>query len=266
MIHHTADDCNIEAINRSHYNRTHWMNTSSFGSDISYHYIVFTDWGIQQTRKETEIGLATRVNNDWTVHVALCGNFINKRPSIAQYQAIEHISNTLADRYGRTLPLTTHKWADWEHTSCPWWVDVGVLSKIWAKVGEFKLTNYYSPNPNQTKFAYSTTLGRRRNWAEEATMQCWRWAITDPSWCLRPAYWPEYNDALAGKVMACDRERDNQTLYIEWYWFVQCRDRWGSIVGKRLDIRAGIGERALERIESWEMWVPPRADVYLVRP
>lgn len=103
--------------------------------------------------------------------------------------------------------------------------------------GMYNLSRYYSPVEWQDSYFNGS-------YESDYNMNC--------SWsCLSTANGTKLNNSLVEKVVACPQTYPMWTkLMIEDWMEVTCADRWGSIEGKRLDVRAGIGQEWLDNIKQ----------------
>jgi len=101
ILHHSATPANndydktLTAINRSHAKRVHWLQPNNQLQDqypdISYHYVIFPDGHVFESRREKVIWRATRENNNWVIHVLLVGDFSKEKPTDRQYFIINEL-------------------------------------------------------------------------------------------------------------------------------------------------------------------------------
>lgn len=289
ILHHSATpqsndyDKELSAVNKSHAKRVHWLQPSNQlrddYPDISYHYIIFPDWHIEQTRRETRVWWATQENNDWYIQILLLGDFRYYPPTEEQYKSLNEKIADIQTRWN-IWSIRWHWQEEWESTACPWplfdYLRVDQIKKRtpdkpkieWDLLGHFRITSYYSPTLDQDRTFFSHKLGRRRTMKEEVEMQCW-WNDSlsleeNIQWCKHPANWMEYLPEHAGSHVACPKELPKETkLTIEWYWDVTCVDRWWSIVWKQIDMWQWYWTTGLNNIEKWLLWVPQYANIYI---
>ena len=264
IIHHSATpasndyDKALTAINRSHAKRVHWLQPSNQLQDkypdISYHYVIFPDGHIEQTRREIRVGWATRENNDWVIHILLIGDFSKEKPTNEQYKALNDKISDIQTRYS-IWSITWHGQEDWEHTTCPWplfdYLRVDQVKKRTEAaqptdpnyLGTFHVTKYYSCDPAQTK-----RLSREKNTGQDNYEACNKRQFNGDIDNTQPKRWARFTNADAWLSVACPPGIKGWTkLRIEWYDpIVTCRDVWSAIKNKRLDLYVGIGDRAIE--------------------
>jgi 3D (Asp-Asp-Asp) domain-containing protein len=101
----------------------------------------------------------------------------------------------------------------------------------------YHLSRYYSPVEWQDNYFNGS-------YEADYSMNC--------SWdCLVTANGTRLHNWLVEKVIACPQNYAMWTkLQIEDWFEVTCADRWWSIQGKRLDIRAGVGQEWLNNIKQ----------------
>lgn len=245
IIHHTASESeNLQAIDNAHKKRkTHawWVYNQSSGKypNIDYHYVILKDGTIINTRPEDKVWRATKEHNAWVIHIVLIGNFNNHTPSLSQYETLNKQISILKKKYNIKF-IGGHR--DVWQTACPWkYFDFGMIGKTIKPLWVRKITQYYSPVPDQKTWLpfekwYEDSYKRQFNWYWDTTM---------------PADWVRYTDADWLKVVACPwKERLGKKLYIAGFGFVTCRDTGGAIKGKRLDLYLGIWDNAVKRYNT----------------
>lgn len=94
IIHHTAssrDKTTLENINAWHKARA--FPLSKLGHYVGYHYLIFADGKIVQTRNDDEIGAHAKEGgmNFKSIGICLTGNFEEEEPTIAQLDALHKI-------------------------------------------------------------------------------------------------------------------------------------------------------------------------------
>ncbi len=120
-------------------------------------------------------------------------------------------------------------------------------------LGDFHLSRYYSPMPDQRRYYLHKT------YEQDKKMNCGDWS------CLDTADWYHLKPGDEFKIVACPPEIKLGTrLNIEGVGIVTCHDRGGSIKGKRLDIWTGIGDKGLTNIWNHSGFPGPRK-VYIVK-
>lgn len=148
------------------------------------------------------------------------------------------------------------------------------LQRGWAKpeeiikdpnyIGEFTLSRYYSPVPNQER--YFMWVDRER----EIRMQCGcPGGNCNEDGCKYPADWKLLTDADIGKSYACPPELPLGTkikLVFHW-WEVEgvCRDRGGAIKNARLDARCWYWMDGLNNIEQGKGCFTGKAKIYIIK-
>lgn len=131
-------------------------------------------------------------------------------------------------------------------------------------LGEFTLSRYYSPVPNQER--YYMWVDRER----EIRMQCGcPGGNCNEEGCKYPADWKLLTDADIGKSYACPPELPLWTkikLVFHW-WEVEwvCRDRGGAIKNARLDAFCWFGMTWLTNIEQWKWCFTWKAKVFIIK-
>lgn len=286
VIHHTAISNSTDAmIESAHKSRSKWESISKLWSHIYYHITIAKDWTWKQHRKMDERSRATRANNN-SINISFHGNFNEEMPTQEQYDTAKEVIRSIRKKYWE-LKVYGHGELKWEATACPgknfsmnmlrleWPIIDGKLQtnneNKWRLLWNYRLTQYYSPTPDQTYFAYNSTLWRRRTQKEEIMMQCgWRDNLTaeqNARSCQNPANWMTYIEEHKKYHGACPREFALETkLWIDapggWRVFT-CVDRWWAINWNKLDIRAWYGNEWLLSIEQWRLWIPQYANVYL---
>lgn len=120
-------------------------------------------------------------------------------------------------------------------------------------LGVYKLTRYYSPLPTQKKW-----LPWEKGYHDSNNRQF----KGDPSNRIA-ADGTELGNGDHNKVVACDKTIPlGSKLLIEGHGIVTCKDRWGAIKGKRLDMYCWVGDWA---IENWGRCITGEQKVYLIK-
>ncbi len=107
VIHHTAE--NIEAIEASdevYLRDIYKYHTITRGWwDIGYNYIIWQRWALYEWRAGGDyvVGGHTPGNNEWSVGIALIGNFDNIHLNRDQRMGLEDAITFVAEKYGITL-------------------------------------------------------------------------------------------------------------------------------------------------------------------
>lgn len=113
----------------------------------------------------------------------------------------------------------------------------------WDKISKgnrikFSLSRYYTVTPNQKRYYNG------RSYEEDFKINC-------AGDCNITANGHVLTDADRGKSVACPKEYPLGTkIYLEGIGVVTCNDRGGVINGNRLDMRCGIGDKALDNWSS----------------
>ncbi len=217
---------------------------SSMGSHIAYHFLIGKDGTVKQNRpliartghtRNQEVNLAS-------IAIVLAGDFDKEDPTPAQLSALREKVAELDSIY-RFEQIIPHREAS--STACPGERLLAALKDVWrepkrATVGEGEIWNisrYYTPVPGQTRYY-------RKTYEEDFAVNC-------QGDCFKTADGFDLHDAKPMTVAACPPEFKLGTrLHIEGIGEVTCHDRGGAIKGKRLDIWAGYGDAALDRIRD----------------
>lgn len=121
-----------------------------------------------------------------------------------------------------------------------------VFDPLWKDMWDRWISRYYSYQywQENTSRDFIDWERRKRTHEEERFINC--------SWdCQITASGKRYNEWDEWKYVACPPEYDFGTVfYIEWYWEVECVDRWWAIKWKRLDLRVGIWDDWYKNIFS----------------
>ena len=118
IVHHFGllrgdTDASVEEIHDLHKNKNHW-------SGIGYHFVIHKDGFIETGRPLECIGAHAQVNNEFTVGVALAGNYQFGRPPQAQLDSAVKLLGALCHKYKFPATDTTilgHR--DVCKTTCP---------------------------------------------------------------------------------------------------------------------------------------------------
>ncbi len=130
ILHHTAgiyanpgydsSDMTLSQINE--YHKSLRFNKSIFGYYAGYHYIIFKDGTLKQTRYENEMGCHTIGKNFNSLGICLVGNFSrigeNRFPSLEQQESFKNLLIRLMNKYD--IPLSKvvgHRY--FSQTECP---------------------------------------------------------------------------------------------------------------------------------------------------
>jgi 3D (Asp-Asp-Asp) domain-containing protein len=108
----------------------------------------------------------------------------------------------------------------------------------------YNMTRYYSPIQWQDHYY------KWKTYAQDVTTNCWSSAIWNNG-CLTPAYWWILTNEETWRVVACWSQFPPYTKFnIKWYWWVTCKDRGSSIIGKDLDLWVWFWNTGLNTIEN----------------
>jgi 3D (Asp-Asp-Asp) domain-containing protein len=300
VIHHTADD---DEIQRDKTERTHsgeGYPESVYGSHIAYHFLIGKDGTVIQNRSLAESTQHTRNSevNQKSIAIAFAGDFTKEEPDERQVMAGRELIVRLDKEYSFTQ-IIGHK--DASPTACPGQNLTRALSDLWRgdSYGSiWKITRYYTPVKGQTRYFrkvddkdfihrmdefdfiwhlngqwyYSfsghpvpvgNTLEEADAWFKdrpghrEALRKEMEYMldfrVNCQGNCLSPADGRGlYTEADAFKVLACPPEFAFGTQFeIEGIGTLTCRDRGGAIKDRRLDVWAGIGDKALSDMNKY---------------
>lgn len=271
VMHHTVSECNIEGINNAHKKGTRGFNTSSLGYDIRYHKLLLKDWWIFEARPEDEVGRWTKEHNADTYHIALCGNFDVEHPTESQMDNVRMLINWLREVYG-DVPVYEH-W-DLEATGCAW--DNFRLEDIFKnQIHEIiSINNWDIELGKNTKVIEPDLTGC----PEKEGFRCLFYSdqitayYSPVAWQSRYFAWTSYNASVAmngNNINASGRPYSEDHRYTHWacgfsmkgrdiwidgwsdqHGMFHCADRGGAIDWNDIDIRFGIWEQALDRLDG----------------
>ena len=144
VIHHAAVVQNnlsklIASMNNTHKSR--WLHTSKnwLWYYIAYHYVIWVDWEIKQTRPDAEYGnhASNAMVNKTSIGILLSGNLDIKEPTEQQMSALVSLVNKLKITYWDTVLVKYHK--DFANKSCPWIkFPYDLFNKLIAMSSKFK--------------------------------------------------------------------------------------------------------------------------------
>lgn len=254
----------IQSISNSH-ERRFWPNVSCKWINVAYHYLIFQDWTVVQTRCLDEVGRHNSKNNLNSIGVALIGNFNKEKPTNEQYESLNVLLWVLTDVFtGAEVKPHRAWWA-----SCPWkYFDQNMIADflkqiivkkpiVWW-VWNYVLSRYYSPNATQTDY-FKTYLA-------DVKMNCWLnkdWTAWD---CSHTADGTLLTNEMAWKVGACPEWLFGRDIWIDM-WFgkqeFKCVDKGSAIVWNRLDIWCGYGQDWYSAIKNWVCKNTGTAKIYL---
>jgi len=250
----------IQSISASH-ERRFGENKSCKGLDIWYHYLIFKDGTVVQTRCLDEIGYHNSKNNKTSIGVALIGNFNNEKPTQEQYDALNILLWALTETF-TGAEVKPHRWR-W--ASCPGkYFDQKQISDFLSKiitptksnngsVWTYVLSRYYSPEKWQDKYF-------KGSYESDKAMNC------GPGDCSTTANGHVLQKGEAGMVGACPEWLFGKTIYIDmgfWKQEFRCIDRGSAIIGNRIDIRAGYWNTGYYNIKNWVVKNTGTAKIYL---
>src|ERR1051325_8363136 len=91
IVHHSAssrDGTTLQDINNWHKARS--FPLSKLGYYVGYHYVIFADGKMVQTRNEDEVGAHAKEGgmNFKSIGICLTGNFEQEEPTIAQLDSL----------------------------------------------------------------------------------------------------------------------------------------------------------------------------------
>ena len=116
IIHHTAsnrDNTTLKDIENWH--KARWFGfVSSLGYHIGYHFVIFSNGEIVQTRRENEVG-AHAVPNEGRIGIALTGNFEEEKPTDEQLKSL----NGLIERLKKDYKIEVKGHREVSKTLCP---------------------------------------------------------------------------------------------------------------------------------------------------
>jgi len=118
IVHHFGllrgdTDASLEEIHEMHKNKNHW-------SGIGYHFVIHKDGTIERARPLEYIGAHAKDNNEFTVGVALAGNYQFGTPPQIQLEQSVKLIGALCHKYKFPATDTTilgHR--DVCKTTCP---------------------------------------------------------------------------------------------------------------------------------------------------
>ena len=124
VIHHTAGspNCTHEDIARIHIGERGW-------STIGYHYFIDERGIIYKLHKDGEVAPHSFRYNNNSVAICLSGNFVNHKPSAAQWASLKKLTKFLMSKYHLTTDrIRGHKQVN-NDTECPGSLDLELLKK-----------------------------------------------------------------------------------------------------------------------------------------
>ncbi len=266
VVHHSATDkVNIKSISQHHKQRhqscmnrrvcTH-LNEWYSWSYIDYHFVIFKNGIVKQTRPLTTEWRATKYNNRSSIHILLEWNFTQTNPTTWQYSWLKNTITDLMKQFNISI-IEWHGKMKWERTSCPW--DRFKRSKI--GITENVLSRYYSPTKEQKQYlAFEISTCARNKWRKCTLSELYNESIRRQfNWDndhTMPKDWKRYTDADWGRSAACPKDKFWLSFivlsdkYKDEYKVYTCRDVWWAIQWNRIDIYAGIWDHAVKRFNE----------------
>ncbi len=122
VIHHSAvyqPDINklISSMNRTHKDRI-WQPADKNWSHVAYHYTIWVDWKIVNTRDLWSIWWHTNSKVNWSsIGICLSGNFDVNVPTNSQYNSLNEVIADLSILYP-WIKVSYHN--DYSKKTCPW--------------------------------------------------------------------------------------------------------------------------------------------------
>lgn len=235
--------------------------------NISYHYIIFGDGSIIQTRWETAEWRATQNNNVDAIHILIVWDFVNNKPTSAQYKKLNETIAIIQSRWNIKV-IKWHGQFPGEKTSCPgpqfdymkvdqikrWTDSVVKLPSATPKavIQAPKPKANSKCKPWQVRFdqitAYYTPIDDW--WLSHGTLEASRKVNGD----FINAMGRPYTDDHKYTHWACWKKYKKGTkMYIEWRWEVVCSDRWSAIDDNDFDIYYWVWKTALANIRWWKI-------------
>jgi len=247
----------VESISKWH-KRRFWENLSCKWVNVAYHYLVWKDWTIVQTRCLDELGWHNSKNNANSIGISLIWNFNENKPTQEQYEALGLLLDVLKELFTGAVVKPHRAWG----SNCPWkYFD---QTQIWIqaktnKIGEYILSRYYSPEPNQTEYFKGSYLA-------DVKMNCWLnkdWTAWD---CSHTANWYKLKEWEEWLVGACPQWLKWKHIQIDMGFGKQdfyCADVGSAIIGNRLDIWCWFWETWYNWIKNWTCKNTGTAKIYL---
>lgn len=124
VIHHTAVDQSnmiklITSIDKSHKLRWLHKTKNALWYHIAYHYIIWVNWEVTQTRLHSEIWFhaSNLTINSKSIWIALSGNMDNHAPAKNQMDALMVLILELNKIFWKTLDIRYHN--EFAKKTCP---------------------------------------------------------------------------------------------------------------------------------------------------
>lgn len=228
--------------------------------DIWYHYLVFNDGTVVQTRCIDEIGYHNSKNNLTSLGVALVWDFNKEKPTQAQYDALNILLWVLTDTFtGAEIKPHRSRWS-----SCPGkYFDKNKITEpinYETTLWKYVLSRYYSPQEWQSNYFHT--------YIDDVKMNCWLnkdWTAWD---CSHTANGTLLTNEMIWKVGACPERLKWKTIQIDMWFGKQdfyCVDVWSAIKGNRLDIWCWYWQVWYDNIKNWVCKNTGIANIYLTK-
>ena len=245
VLHHTATTKCMSAEDMKMSMFYHWVQNRWF-EFIPTHYIVWCN-GDYVKVNDMDLVVGATLNQDANlngIHIEIVGDFNIDKPNDKQYDMVNQLIQWILEKHP-WMEIKGHK--DFQPKNCPWvnfdWsrIQTGIVEKkVEVKKVEkkdnnvFKLSRYYSVQPNQKRYYNG------RSYDADFKINC-------KGDCLVTANGHQLTNDDKYKSVACPKEYPLGTkIYLEWIWEVVCNDRWGAINWNRIDMRCWIWDDALD--------------------
>lgn len=144
VIHHTAvnqPDMKklLSSINASHKKKWLHKSPNSLWYYIAYHYIIWVNWELKQTRADADIWYhaSNLAINNSSLWIVLSGDFDRNKPSDRQILAASQLVSHLRTKYWQHIKITYHNM--YAKKTCPWLkFPYALFDKLTAMVSKFK--------------------------------------------------------------------------------------------------------------------------------
>lgn len=264
VIHHSATDTvNVKSISNYHKQRHQrcltkrickHLNEWYTWSYIDYHFVIFKDGRVQQTRPLDTEWWATKYNNKSSIHILIEWDLTRSQATEKQYKSLNDEITWLMKQFN-IKEIKWHWGMKWEKTSCPWNLK---WNKIW--ISDAVLSRYYSPTKDQKNYLpFEIKTCSTKNWAVCNLLDLYKSSVSRQfHWdndITMPKDGVRYTDDDGGKTAACPKDKLGKSFMVLWfekeeYSVYKCRDVWWAIKGNRIDIYAGIGDNAVKRFND----------------
>lgn len=119
IVHHTASPmATTSLLDIDRWHRERDFPKSALGYFVGYHYVIFPDGKIFQTRKEDEEGAHCIGQNFTSVGICLVGNFDLEIPTTAQEVSLGSLLRDIRTRYNISITrIYPHR--AFSQTNCP---------------------------------------------------------------------------------------------------------------------------------------------------